>query len=212
MVISFKKYLVQAAVVALLGFATPSLHAQQKLGVIDLKRVFDNYAKTKQADSQLKERAADSDKVLKGMRDDYNKAVEDYKKLVESANDQAVSAEEREKRKKNAEGKVADLQELEKNAETFRRQTQATLDEQRKRLRDVILKEIREVVSAKAKTGGYSLIFDSAAESINQTPILVFTNGQSDVTEEVLVELNAKLPGALTTEPVKESDKPEKKK
>ena len=50
--------------------------------MIDLKKVFDNYYKTKQADGQLRERANDSDKVLKGMRDDFQKAGEEYRKLV----------------------------------------------------------------------------------------------------------------------------------
>src|SRR4051812_33898231 len=64
-----------------------------KVATIDLKKVFDGYFKTKQADSQLKERATDSEKVLKGMLDDYQKSNEDYRKLVDSANDQSLSAE-----------------------------------------------------------------------------------------------------------------------
>jgi outer membrane protein len=212
---SLNAFLIKAALIAALTLPlTAQAQTTPKIGLIDLKRVFDNYYKTKQADAQLKERATDSEKVLKGMRDDYQKTGEEYRKLVESANDQAVSAEEREKRKKSAESKMTELQELEKNAQTFQRQTQTTLDEQRRRLRDNILKEIRELVNAKAKTASYTLIMDTAAESVNQTPIILFTNNQNDITEEVLTEMNAKAPpGALsTTEAPKEADKPEKKK
>ena len=89
--------------------------AAPKIAIIDLKKVFDGYYKTKQADTQLKERAAESEKVLKGMIEDYQKANEDYRKLIDGANDQAVSADERDKRKKNAETKLLEIQEIEKS-------------------------------------------------------------------------------------------------
>ena len=86
-----------------------SLQAQPKIATVNLQNVFTNYFKTKQADSLLQEHGAEADKVLKGWLDDYQKANEDYKKLVEGANDQAVAAEERDKRKKAAETKATEL-------------------------------------------------------------------------------------------------------
>src|SRR3954469_6823853 len=92
---------------ALIAFSlvstAPLRAAEQKIGIIDLKKIFDGYYKTRQADAALKERVGDADKVMKGMADDYEKARDDYKKLIDSSNDQAVSADEREKRKKGAE-------------------------------------------------------------------------------------------------------------
>ena len=179
--------------------------AQPKIAMVDLKKVFDNYYKTKQADVRLKEDASDSDKTLKGMVDDYQKANEEYKKLIDSANDQAVSSDEREKRKKTAETKLLEIQDLEKNVTQFRRQAQMRLEEQKKRLRDNILREIRETVNIKAKAGSFSLVLDTAAETINQTPVILYTSGLNDITDEVLTDINAKAPpGALTSA---ESDK-----
>ena len=175
-----------------------SLQAQPKIAVLDLKKIFDNYYKTKQADTQLKERATDSEKLLKGMIDDYQKANEEYKKLIDSANDQAVSVEERDKRKKSAESKLLEIQQIEKDVTAFRRTTQNTLDEQKRRMRDKILGEIREVINAKAKSSNFALVLDTAAESINQTPIVIYTNGENDLTEEILTQINATAPpGAL---------------
>src|SRR5436190_8349845 len=108
--------------------------AEMKIGLVDLKKVFDGYYKTKQADTQLKERAADSEKVLKGMIDDYQKASTDYKDLIDKSNDQAVSTEERDKRKKSAETRLMEIQEIERSLKQFRSQTQTTLDEQKKRM------------------------------------------------------------------------------
>lgn len=196
--------------------------ADTKLAIIDLKKVFDGYFKTKLADTQLKERATDAEKVMKGMVDDYQKANEDYKKLIESSNDQAVSSDERDKRKKSAETKLLELQEIDKNVMQFRRQTQSTLDEQKRRMRDNILKEIREIVNAKAKGGSFTAVVDTAAESVNQTPIILYSNGENDLTDGVLTALNEKAPpGSLDSKekesnaldlPVKSSAEPKDKK
>src|SRR6478672_6583303 len=88
--------------------------AQPKIATVDLRKIFEGYYKTKQADAQLRERGTDAEKQYSGMLEDYKKANEDYKKLVESANDQAVASEERDKRKKSAEAKVLELNEIEK--------------------------------------------------------------------------------------------------
>lgn len=187
--------------IALLGaLLTVSAHAETKLAIIDLKKVFDGYFKTKLADSQLKERATDAEKVMKGLGDDFQKANEEYKKLVDSSNDQAVSADERDKRKKSAESKLLELQEIDKSVTQFRRQTQSTLDEQKRRMRDSILKEIREIVNAQAKAGSFTAVIDTAADSVNQTPILLYSNGENDLTAVVLTTLNQKAPtGSLDT-------------
>ena len=96
------KYLPCLAAV-LLTCALPSLAADKPaaapggLAVVDLKKVFDGYWKTKQADLNLKERASELDKKRKDMLDDLKKSGDEYKKLVESASDSAVSVEERDK-------------------------------------------------------------------------------------------------------------------
>src|SRR5689334_5290644 len=90
-------------VVPLLFGGAPAAQAQAKIATVDLRKIFEGYYKTKQADAQLRDRGTEAEKQYSSMLEDYKKANEDYKKLVESANDQAVSAEERDKRKKSAE-------------------------------------------------------------------------------------------------------------
>jgi outer membrane protein len=205
-----KRFVLSLAALLALGFfaATPLRAAEQKIGIIDLKKIFDGYYKTRQADAQLKERVADADKVMKGMADDYEKARDDYKKLIDSSNDQAVSPEEREKRKKSAEGKLAELQDLERSVRTFRSTTQTTLEEQKRRMREEILTYLKGVINAHAKKGNYSHVFDAAAESRNETPILLYTNGQNDFTDDILAEINANAPAELTKADAPKDTKP----
>lgn len=185
-----------ALALALTAFALPAL-AQQKVGYVDLKKLFEGYWKTKQADANLKDRAGEFDKKKKEMLDDYEKAQQKYKELLDSANDQAVAAAERDKRKKDAEAKLIEIREIEQSIAVFDRTARTTLAEKQKSERDKILDEIRGIVAAKARAAGYSIVFDTAAETINNTSVFLHIDGKDDLTEEVLKQLNATAPIAL---------------
>ena len=178
---------------------TAAARADTKVAVIDLKRVFEKYWKTKQANADLDDQKADITKKKKGMLEDYQKANDDYKKLVESANDQAVSTDERERRKGAAEKKLMEIKEIEQTANLFQRNAEENLSLQVRRRTENILRDIRELIDAKAKAGGYSMVIDTSAQSrsIVPTPVLLYTNGENDLTEEILSQLNAAAPTAL---------------
>ncbi len=178
----------------LAGLLHGTAQAQVKMATIDLRKVFDGYWKTKQADVALKERAADMEKEHKNMLDDYKKAREDYQEMVTSAADQAVSQDEKDRRKKSAEDKLRSLKGQEETIGQYERQARQTLDDQRRRMRDTILGEIRTIVNAKAKSGTFSMVVDVAAESLNNTPVVLFTNNENDITEDVLKQLNTTAP------------------
>lgn len=176
--------------------------AADRIAVVDLKKVFDGYWKTKQADLNLKEKAGDLDKKRKDMVADYQKANEEYKKLVESVSDSVISQEERDKRKKSAETKLREIQEIEQSITQFDRSARAQLGEQQRIMRDKIVVEIREVVNKKARTANYGAVLDSAAESAVGTPIVLFNANLPDLTDEILTQLNATAPaGALQPAP-----------
>jgi Skp family chaperone for outer membrane proteins len=184
----------------LTSFLSASLHAQAKIAVVDMKKAFESYYKTKDAEKSIKDRAADSDKVYKGMIEDYKKANEEYKKLIDASNDQAVSSSEREKRKKTAETKLMELQEIEKSVKQFEASTRSSIGEMEKRMREKIVGEIVDVVKAQAKSGGYTMVLDLAGLTGYQTPIILYTNGENDLTDSVVKEVNANAPaGALST-------------
>lgn len=175
--------------------------AEQTFATIDLRKTFDSYWKTKQADAGIKERAAELDKTRKGLVDDFQKGQEDYKRLTEGANDQAVSEAERAKRKEASEKKLVELREQQSQIEQFDRQSRSTLAETQRRLRDNILKEIKEKIAGKAKAKGYAFVFDTAGESRNETPIVMYTTGENDITDEIVAELNANAPAASEPAP-----------
>jgi outer membrane protein len=174
-------------------FTMPAM-AQSRIATIDLRKVFDNYWKRQQAEAALKERGAGMDKELKGFMDDYKKTQGEYDKLLAAANDQSVTPEERDKRKSAAEDKYKELQTSQNTIQTFENNARDQLDSQKKRMRESILEDIRTAINAKAKAGGFTLVIDTAADSLNQTPIILFTNGENDMTDAILAQLNAAAP------------------
>ncbi len=186
--------------------AAPAQAETNKIGVIDMTRVWDKYWKTKQAQAQVDEQTADFEKRKKTMMDDYEKANRDYKKLIDSSLDQAVSVEERDKRKNAAEKKLLEIKEIQQDATLFQRTTDEQLKMQARRMTENILRDIRDLVEAKAKAGGYTLVIDVAAKSAVGTPIVLYTNGQNDMTQDVLNQLNSTAPAGL----VKSDDAKEK--
>jgi outer membrane protein len=175
-----------------------------KIGIIDMQRIFENYWKTKEAQAQVDDQTREFEKRKKGMLDDYQKGTGEYKKLFESAQDQAISSDERDRRKSAAEKKLLEIQQIQQDANLFQRTTDEQLKMLSRRMTENILRDIRDLVDAKAKAGGYTLVIDIGAKSAVGTPIVLYTNGQNDMTQEVLSELNSTAPTGLVKSDAKE--------
>ena len=175
--------------------------AQTKIGTVDLRKLFDGYWKTKQAQAALNARKAQLDQDDKALRDDLKKGSDEYQKLLDQANDQAISSDERDRRKTAAADKLKQLQESKNAIDTFERQAQVTLSEQGQRMRENILTEIKAAVATQAKAAGYSLVIDAAAETANATTAVIYTSGENDLTAAVLKQLNAGAPISTLSAP-----------
>lgn len=182
-----------------------SAFAEYRIATVDLGRVFTNYWKTKQAQTAIDEHRQDIEKTGKEMLSTFNKAKEDYQKMLDGMNDPAVSAQERDKRKKAADDKLKDLKDQDDALAQFDRASRASLEEQLKRTRDNIVADIRVAVTAKAKADGYTLVIDTAAQTVNGTPVILYSvPGDNDLTDAVIKQINMGAPVDLP----KSEDKP----
>jgi Skp family chaperone for outer membrane proteins len=130
-------------------------------------------------------------KDAKSQRDDLKKGSDEYQKLLEQANDQAFSAEQRDKYKQTAADKLKQLQDSKTALDQYERQAQITMSEKSQRMRDNILSDIKAAVAAQAKVAGYQLVIDAAGETANATTAVVYSSGENDLTDAVLKRLNA---------------------
>jgi Skp family chaperone for outer membrane proteins len=174
--------------------------AQNRIATVDLTKVFDKYWKREQAEAALKVREDELSKELKSLGDDYTKLKDDYLKLRDAINDPTLTTVERDKRKATADSKLLELKNREDDIRTMEGNDREELDLKTQRLRETLLKDITAAVNAKAKSAGYFLVIDKTAESFNKlhTPIVLYSNGENDITDEVLKQLNAAAPAPTT--------------
>lgn len=201
--------LLVSAFIAGLFTAPTTARAQGKVGVVNLRVIFEGYYKRKLADTKIKERAGELDKEFEEMTNKKKAAEDDYNKATAAASDLAASKEERDRRKTDAEQKLGKVKDLEKDMAQFRQQAEAILREQQVRMRSRVLEEINAEVEAQAKAGGYFLILDKDADSKNETKVIVYHNGENDLTDSVLKKLNAGAPTNLdlSSQPPDKTDK-----
>jgi len=171
--------------------------ADAKIGTIDLQKIFTKYYKTELANAAIQEEVAGLQKDNKSLIEEHTKAVDDYKKALDEANNQAVSADEREKRKKEAEGRLIKINDLRQTIEQFERTAKGNIEEKLRQSREKILKEIKEVIATKCKSAGMSMVFDSSTSDLGRLPVVLYTNGTNDLTDEILAQLNANAPADL---------------
>ena len=182
----------------LLTFLSGSALAQTKIATVDLKKLFDNYYKTKLAQASIQESVNQFVKDENGMKDDLKKGTDDYQNLVAQANDQALSADERNHRKQAADDKMKQLQAFKANIDQLDRQANVTVGEKRERMHDSILIDIKAAVATKAKSAGYTLVLDATSDTANGILTVVYNNGENDLTDAVLAQLNLGAPIDVT--------------
>jgi len=184
------RMLVVAALVMAVAF---SASAQSKVATVDMKKLFNGYYKTRMAQTALEKKKADLRKEIKDMADGLDKAKAEYKEDLDQADDQAISADERERRKGVATDKAKEVNDSQAAIEQFQRQAEAQLSEQSTRMSGNLVTDIQKAVADKAQAGGYAMVVNSS-----NPEAVVYANPDNDITEAVLAELNAGAPIDVT--------------
>jgi outer membrane protein len=213
---SLKKLLLSVSLLALLG--VPAF-AQTRVATVDLSKVFTKYWKTEQATAALNERRAELGKTFKEMEDDWKKAKESYQKLLDDAANPAISTEEREKRKQAADARLKEIKGKEEGMVRFEREAADAVNKQTARLRKNLLDEIRVIINGKARAGSFSMVIDTGAQTYvadpsgaYYTPVLLYNNEESDLTQAVITQLNANAPVDTAPKPAEAKEEPAGKK
>lgn len=188
------KFFRNSLLTALLLAATASFAADAtKIATVDVDKLFNGYYKTKLAQASLDSRKAELEKEVKDMDSDIKKAQADYKQLLDLANDQAISTEEREKRKQAAADKLKDVNSNRAALEQFRNQATTQLSDQMTRMSTSVLAEVQKYVAEEAKAKGFSVVLN-----VNFSKSVVYASPETDITAAVMTRMNAGAPTDLS--------------
>ena len=184
-----KKYLLLTLAAAVLGSASAS--AQNiKVGTVDMKKVFESYYKTKDAEAKINEARNGAKKELEDRMDVAKKTLDEVKKLDEEINKPELSKEAKEQKAKSRSEKATELQNMDREIREFQQSREKQLQEQSVRMRAGIVEDINKVIDGKVKAENFDLVFDKSGPSLNGVPIVLFSRESYEFTEAVVTALN----------------------
>ena len=204
-----KSYFALPLIAASLALGTVSASAQAiKIGTVDMKKVFENYYKTKDAEARINEARNAAKKEMDDRMDVYNKGVNEVKKMNEEIESPALGKEAKETKSKARDEKVSELNAMQREINEFRQTREKQLQEQSVRMRGGIVDEINKIVESKVKSDNFDVVFDRSGPSLNGVPVVLYARDSFDFTDEVIKALN-KNKGKEEAAPAKaESAKP----
>ena len=190
-----------ALALPLLLLAAADQPAANRIATIDLKKVFDKYYKLDQARKAFEKEEADMEKQLKSIATDAAVAQDDYKKLKDAADDTMISDTEKAARKAKADAKEDEVKSYQAELNTYESQAKDKLALDRQRMMELLMQDIQTAVNAKAKKAGFSMVIDTSAQVANgaDTTVVLYSNGENDITDEISKQLNAAAPPPTAT-------------
>lgn len=178
-----------------LGAALPAAaQGSFKIGIIDMKRVFSEYHKTKDAEKSVNDGKEAAKKQLDERNAKYRDLIGKWQESQKLINDPAISDDLRAQKRREAEDLSSEAKSLEREMAEFRQRREQQLQEQVTRVRKGILDEIKVLVEKKAKDANYDLVFDKSGMGANGVPFLLFSKDAVDFSQEIITELNKDAP------------------
>lgn len=196
-----------AALLFLSAAAPASAQGSFKIGIVDMKRVFAEYYKTKEAEKSVNDGKEAAKKQLDERANKYRdllKKIQDGQKI---ATDPALSEEMRAGKTRELQELAAEAKSLEREIDEFRRRRESQLQEQVTRVRKGIVDEIKLLVERRAKDANYDLVFDKSGVGLNAVPFLLYSKDAVDFSDDIIKELNKDAPAEETAPAGAGSDK-----
>lgn len=205
-----KKFLLIAVAACLAFPAAGFAQGTLKVGTVDMNKAFKEYNKTKDSEKKINEAKDAAKKEYDDRADTYKKALEEINKLSQQLDAPALSADAKTAKAKERDEKIASLKNMEREINEFRQTREQQLQQQAMRMRESIIKEIKDIITERVSAGGYDLVFDKSGPSMNGVEVLLFSKESTDFTNDVVTALNKK-PVTAEKPAEKPADKPAEK-
>ncbi len=194
-----------------LGFAGTAF-AELKIGTVDMKKIFEGYWRTKEAETKMSETRA----VLKRDLDERMEKRKELQDSIEKLNDDIkkpeLSKDRATAKMKERDDKIGEWQTMMRELQQYQQEKEKQLADQTLRIRNGIVEEILKVVNEKTQAENFDLVFDTSGNSINNVPVVISAKASYDFTKEIVEKLNTNRPKASEASAEKPVDKPADKK
>jgi outer membrane protein len=167
---------------AVLVFST-SLFAQ-KIGVVDVQKVFDGYQKVKEARERLDKSKQVAMEELEIFRDEMEKIVNELKEMEEKLKNPNIDTSTL---KEKYQEKVKVAKEKQDDMVAYDKRAKATIAQRQRNLLVEHLEDIRAAIKKVSLAKGLDLVLNSSETQLG----VFYSSDNTDYTEEVIVTLNA---------------------
>jgi outer membrane protein len=179
--------------VTLWVFTFSAVAGELKVATVDLQRLLAEYHRAQEVGKQLREKQSSFQKELEGLRLEGRTLIRETDELQKLSLDNALSASEREAKKRAFEGKVADLRAFEVRYDTVRSQRETELQTFATQNNKRVIDDILSVTRTLAEKQGINLVLNASRANPIGSDVL-YSKGVDDLTDHVLVSLNARKP------------------
>jgi outer membrane protein len=196
---SLKSLVAMAAFGVLSGaaFAQPA----PKILVVDMAKLYDNHYKTLEQNAKIQADDQKAQEEVEKMNKEGNALVEEYKTLNDQSNNPTLSAEAKSKAQDAAQKKLEQIQNKQREVQTFIQNTRNSLGQRLNTFRSLMLEEIGKVATDVAKRKGATILLDKAGPTGIGISNLVYHDAAYDITEDVMKEINKDRPANAPTAP-----------
>ncbi|MEO6789042.1 MAG: OmpH family outer membrane protein [Chthoniobacteraceae bacterium] len=174
--------------------------AELKIGSVDMKKVFESYWRTKEAETKMSETRATLKRDLDERLEKRKELQDAIEKLNEEVKKPELSKETALKKTKDRDDKIGEWQTMMRELQAYQMEKEKQLQDQTLRIRNGIVDEIRKVVDDEVKSVGYDLVFDVSGYSINNVPVVLYAKESYDFTKVIIEKLNASRPKSSAPE------------
>lgn len=190
------------AIAAFAAFAVgASAQPAVKIAVVDMAKLYDTHYKTVEQNAKIQADDQKAQEEVEKMNKEGNSLVEEYKALNDQSNNPALSAEAKAKAQDTAQKKLEQIQNKQREVQTFIQNTRNTLGQRLNTFRALMLEEISKVAAEVAKRKGATVLLDRAGPTAIGISSLIYADASYDITEDVLKEVNKDRPAGAATAP-----------
>ena len=172
-----------------------------KAATVDMNRVFTEYYKTKEAQSQLNSER----ETYKQHLEERLTKLKETMKVIENLNQESKKPElskmTKEAKARKREEKIKEARALDRECSNFRSIKEQQLQEKFGRMRADIIQDIMKIVTAKVKADSCDFIFDKSGLGFGGIPVVLYAHDDADYTSQVISDLNKNMPKANKKDP-----------
>jgi outer membrane protein len=194
------KSLVATAVFAALALGANAQPAV-KIVMVDMAKLYDTHWRTVEHTTKLQADEQKAHEEVERMNKEGNVLLEQYKSFDEQLKNPAASAESKNKTQQEAQKKLEEINNKQREVQAFVQTTRNTLGQRLNTFRGLMLEEISKTAGEIAKRKGATLLLDKAGPTAIGISNIVYADPGFDITEEVSKELNKDRPAGAPTAP-----------